>query len=190
VTGFGLRVFGCWSLEGFAMFWTVRATLLSLLAALPLWAAASGDLPASAMGPENPACATPGLFAPGALLAPPAANACAVWLVADADGAAASFDRLSASGLSPVAGHPVVGLAAEQGAAVLAPSHRGAAKAATLGAQPSEGLSFQGIPLGLCFTALVVLAYALRRVERVWPQPVAAEGAAKVAFLTTQAGRL
>ncbi len=106
---------------------------------------------------------------------------------ADTNPAHASFDRLS----SPRTAQTPA-LATLAGAPELAPSpaQPGKGGAKTLGANAAPGHSFKGIPLGLLFTALVVVAYALRRCERVWPQQAGAQGAAKLGYLSTEAGRL
>jgi hypothetical protein len=169
--------FGGLALEGSTMSWTVRATLLTMLAAAPAWAAAGDEPRAASMSLPSAACAQ---------AAPQAAGACVVWLAADATSAAASFDRLSAPSVAETAFQPLVEALQEPSAT----STRQLGDVSTLGANVAERLSFQGIPLGLWFTALVVVAYALRRCERVWPQDSADAGAVKVGFLTTEAGRL
>jgi hypothetical protein len=153
------------------MLGSVRARLLMLLAAAPFWAAADNEPPAS--------CIHTGLQTSGP---------CVVWLAADAAHATASFDGLSApraADSSPLARVP---FAAEPAPSLVSASST--QSASSVAADAATGLSFQGIPLGLWFTALVVAAYALRRAERVWPQPAATPSAVKSAFLSTEAGRL
>jgi hypothetical protein len=170
----------------------MRLTLLTLLAAAPVWAAA-GNEPFAAVMPTGPAIPAkpplPAACAQDAPDTPPGSARCVVWLAAEAHSPATSFDRLSA---------PVLAQTSQAGAASDAGDASGtnqtAAQSArlvtTLGAQNTERLSFQGIPLGLWFTGLVVLAYALRRCERVWPQTGGTPGATKTTYLSTEAGRL
>lgn len=175
---------GRWVLKGLAMSEAMRATLLTMLAAAPLWAVASNELPAP--------CAQQ-----------PTSGPCVLWLAVevsprdanpagtnalDASPAAASFDRLSSPRAADASALPVIAAAATEPAR--SPVHAAVADVATLGANAAPGHSFKGIPLGFWFTALVVLAYALRRCERVWPRQPADEGTAQGAYLTTEAGRL
>ncbi len=155
------------------MWGTVRTTLLTVLAAVPLGAAAGAEPPAN--------CAQQSATGP-----------CVVWSAADAsradaNPATASFDRLSSPRSADAPALATTVLAAELDTV---PARSVESAVSTLDVHATQGLRFKGIPLGLWFTALVVVAYALRRCERVWPQKASTDGAVKHPYLTTEAGRL
>jgi hypothetical protein len=157
-----------------------RLTLVTMLAAVPLGAVAGREPSAAAIPPSRDTCAQ------GAPDTQAGSARCVVWLAAETHSPATSFDRLSA----PATAQPDEAAAVSSTSVTNHVTPASSRVVSTLGMQPTAGLSFKGIPLGLWFTGLVVLAYALRRCERVWPQSGGAPATGKTAYLSTEAGRL